>query len=62
MIIFIVNLVKKSVEIRHKKYNLITVSEIMYNVALLLLSVNCWCGIVGDHVIGPYFFEGRLNG
>ena len=25
-------------------------------------SVNCWCGIVGNHVIGPYFFEGRLAG
>ena len=25
-------------------------------------SVNCWCGIVGQHVIGPYFFEGRLTG
>ena len=25
-------------------------------------SVNCWCGIVGDHVIGSYFFEGRLTG
>ena len=25
-------------------------------------SVNCWCGIVGEHVIGPYFFEGRLTG
>ena len=25
-------------------------------------SVNCWWGIVGDHVIGPYFFEGRLTG
>ena len=25
-------------------------------------SVNCWCVIVGDHVIGPYFFEGRLTG
>ena len=24
--------------------------------------VNCWCGIVGDHVIGPYFFEDRLTG
>ena len=23
--------------------------------------VNCWCGIVGDHVIGPYLFEGRLT-
>ena len=21
-----------------------------------------WCVIVGDHVIGPYFFEGRLTG
>ena len=27
-----------------------------------LWSVNCWYGIVGDHVIGPYFFEGRLTG
>ena len=27
-----------------------------------LWSANCWCGIVGDHVIGPYFFEGRLIG
>ena len=25
-------------------------------------SVNCWCGIVGDHVIRLYFFEGRLTG
>ena len=25
-------------------------------------SVNCWCGIVGDHVIRSYFFEGRLTG
>ena len=24
-------------------------------------SVNCWSGIVGDHVIGPYFFEGHLT-
>ena len=24
-------------------------------------SVNCWCGIVVDHVIGPYFFEDRLT-
>ena len=22
---------------------------------------NYWCGIVGDHVSGPYFFEGRLT-
>ena len=27
-----------------------------------LSSVNCWCSIVGDHVIGPYFFEGSLTG
>ena len=27
-----------------------------------LWSFNCWCGIVGHHVIGPYFFEGRLTG
>ena len=25
-------------------------------------SVNSWCGIVGDHVIGSYFFECRLTG
>ena len=25
-------------------------------------SVNCWFRIVGDHVIGPYCFEGRLIG
>ena len=25
-------------------------------------SINCLCGIVGDHVIGPNFFEGRLTG
>ena len=25
-------------------------------------SVNCWCCIVGDHVIGPYFSEGPLTG
>ena len=25
-------------------------------------SANCWCGIVGVHVIGPYFFEGRSTG
>ena len=25
-------------------------------------SVNCWCDIVGDLVIGPYFFEGCLAG
>ena len=25
-------------------------------------SVNCWCVIAGNHVIGPYFLEGRLTG
>ncbi|KAE8745037.1 hypothetical protein FOCC_FOCC008349 [Frankliniella occidentalis] len=24
-------------------------------------SVNCWGGILGNQVIGPHFFEGRLN-
>ena len=27
-----------------------------------MISLNCCCGIVGDHVIGPYFFEVRLPG
>lgn len=25
-------------------------------------SLNVWCGILGDNLIGPYFFEGRLTG
>lgn len=25
-------------------------------------SVNTWCGIVGDRIIGPHFFEGPING
>lgn len=25
-------------------------------------SVNVWGGIIGEHVIGPHFFEGNLNG
>lgn len=25
-------------------------------------SVNVWCGIVGQHIIGPYFINGTLNG
>lgn len=25
-------------------------------------SVNVWCGIIGDRVIGPHFFERHLNG
>lgn len=24
--------------------------------------VNVWCGIIGDKIIGPYFFEGNLTG
>lgn len=24
-------------------------------------SVNVWCGILGDRIIGPYFFEGNLD-
>ena len=27
-----------------------------------LWPVNCWCGIVSDHVIGLYFFKARLTG
>lgn len=25
-------------------------------------SLNVWCGIMGNHLIGPYFIEGRLTG
>ena len=25
-------------------------------------SLNTWCGILGTQIIGPYFFEGHLNG
>lgn len=25
-------------------------------------SVNVWAGIIGQYIIGPYFFEGNLNG
>ena len=25
-------------------------------------SVNVWGGIIGDHIIGPHFFDGHLNG
>lgn len=25
-------------------------------------SVNIWCGIIGEKIIGPYFIEGNLNG
>jgi hypothetical protein len=25
-------------------------------------SINVWGGIIGEHVLGPHFFEGHLNG
>jgi hypothetical protein len=25
-------------------------------------SINVWGGIIGEHVLGPHFFEGYLNG
>jgi len=25
-------------------------------------SLNVWCGIVGNYIIGPHFFEESLNG
>jgi len=25
-------------------------------------SVNTWCGLIGQHIVGPYFFDGPLNG
>jgi len=25
-------------------------------------SINIWCGIVGDHLLGPYVLPARLNG
>ncbi|XP_011874347.1 PREDICTED: uncharacterized protein LOC105565619, partial [Vollenhovia emeryi] len=25
-------------------------------------SVNVWAGILGDHIIGPYFIDGKVNG
>ena len=28
----------------------------------IIISVNVWCGIINDHIIGPYFFDGNLNG
>lgn len=24
--------------------------------------VNVWCGILGTHILGPFFFDGNLNG
>ncbi|EZA55092.1 hypothetical protein X777_05364 [Ooceraea biroi] len=24
-------------------------------------TVNVWCGIIGNHIIGPFFIEGTLN-
>ena len=40
-----------------------SLSHVLFsNEANFLNTGNCWCAIVGDHVIGPYFFEGRLTG
>ncbi len=25
-------------------------------------TLNTWCGIVGNQIVGPYFFEGHLDG
>ncbi|KAJ8943067.1 hypothetical protein NQ318_015322 [Aromia moschata] len=25
-------------------------------------NVNVWAGIIGDHIIGPYFIDGNMNG
>jgi len=25
-------------------------------------SVNVWPGILGDYIIGPHFFDGKING
>lgn len=27
-----------------------------------VFSVNVWCGIINEHIIGPHFFDGNLNG
>lgn len=27
-----------------------------------VISTNVWCGIVGDQLVGPYFFQGSLTG
>lgn len=27
-----------------------------------IISINVWCGLIGPHLIGPYFFDGTLNG
>lgn len=25
-------------------------------------SINVWCGIIGDFIVGPYLFRGQLTG
>lgn len=30
--------------------------------AQVRFSINVWCGILGDRIIGPYFYSGTLNG
>jgi len=25
-------------------------------------SINVWCGLIDEHLVGPYFYEGNLNG
>jgi len=30
------------------------------NVFQILFSVNVWCGVLDDQLIGPLFFEGSL--
>jgi hypothetical protein len=27
-----------------------------------VFSVNIWCGIINNPIIGPYFFDGNLKG
>jgi hypothetical protein len=28
----------------------------------MVYSTNVWCGILGNKIIGPYFFREKLNG
>ena len=48
-----------------KKSGISQRSVLRFNTLTQVPSVSyqdCCCGIFGDHVIGPYFFEGRLTG